>query len=320
MTARMQAGALAPGPTPALGLTPAQRQSERAVFAAFAYDCLLIPPYLWVALQVNSITMVGECLRGVLMISVAIASWFTLRRIHRRQTAGYDFGLGKQEQILSLMVALLLLVSVGFLVWKAVGKVPAPGEGIGLLNGVAVAMVLFNLFANVAPIAPLLRALRENPSVIVRTQLRTKITKTVSSSIVVGSVAVAQLGSDPLVALWADRAGVAVVVLVTLRAAYDLIRTALPDLLDRTLAEPLQHRINRVLAEQFEGYESLEWCRSRQSGSQVEIDIGLGFPADRPFGEVASFAQRFVERIEQEIPNSRATVTPVLPRATPAVD
>ena len=303
---------------PARGLTPAQRQSERAVFAAFVYDCLLIPPYLWVAIQVDSVTMVGECLRGVLMISVAVASWCTLRRIHRRRTAGYDFGLGKQEQMLSLTVGLLLLVSVGFLVWKAVTKVSSPGDGIGLLNAVAVAMVLFNLFANVAPIPPLLRALRENPSVIVRTQLRAKITKTIGSSMVVASVAVAQLGSDPLVALWADRAGVAVVVLVTLRTVYDLVRTALPDLLDRTLEEPLQQRINRVLAEHFEGYDSIEWCRSRQSGSQVKIEIGLGFPADRAFGEVAAFARRVVERIEGEIPNSEATVTPVLPRATPA--
>jgi len=308
---RLRSGLSTAGPAGVL--TPAQRHSERAVFAAFAYDCLLLPPYLWVAIQVDSVTMIGECMRGALMVSVAIASWLTLRRIHRGQTAGYDFGLGKQEQILSLMVALLLLVSAGFVIWKAVNKVPGGADGIGVLNAVAVAMVLFNLFANVAPIPPLMRALRENPSVIVRTQLRAKITKTVGSSIVVASVAVAQFGSNPLVSLWADRAGVAIVVLVTLRAAYDLIRTALPDLLDRTLDEPLQHRINRVLAEHFEGYDSIEWCRSRQSGSQIEIDIGLGFPADRAFGDVAAFARRMVERIEREIPHSEATVTPVLP-------
>lgn len=302
-----------PAPGSAAGLTAAQRQSERAVFSAFAYDCPLIPPYLWVAIQVDSVTMVGECLRGALMVSVAIASWFTLRRIHRRETAGYDFGLGKHEQVLSLAVALLLLVSAGFLVWKAAAKVQEAGDGIGLLNAVAVALVLFNLIANVAPIPPLWRALRENPSVIVRTQLRAKITKTVGSSIVVASIAVAQLGSDPQVALWADRVGAAIVVLVTLFAAGDLMRTALPDLLDRTLAEPLQHRILRVLAESFDGYDSIEWCRSRRSGSQVEIDIGLGFPADRPFGEVAAFARSVVDRIEGEIPNSEATVTPVLP-------
>jgi len=291
-----------------------QQQSERAVFSAFAYDCLLLPPYLWVALQVNSVTMMGECLRGALMVSVAFVSWLTLRRIHRRKTGGYDFGLGKHEQILSMMVAMLLLVGVAFVVWKAIDKTPGALQGIRMLSGVAVAMVLFNVFANVAPIPPLLRALRENPSVIVRTQLRAKITKTIGSSIVVASVTADQLAGDPTLSLWADRAGVAVVVVVTLRAAYDLIRSALPDLLDRTIAEPLQLRINRVLAEEFDGYDSIEWCRSRQSGSRVEIDVGLGFPAHRVFGDVAAFTRRVVERIEEEIPDSEATVTAVLAR------
>jgi len=300
-------GAIAPG-----GVTPAQRQSERAVFSAFAYDCLLLPPYFWVALQVDSITMMGECMRGVLMVSVAIASWLTLRRIHRGHTGGYDFGLGKHEQILSLLVAFLLLAGAAFVVAKAVDKVPGDGHGLGVLSAVAVAMVLFNLCANVAPLAPLLRAQRESPSVIVRTQLRAKIAKTIGSSFVVASVALDQLGDNPQVSLWADRAGVAIVVLATLRAAYELIRSALPDLLDRTLAEPMQQRINRVLAEQFDGYDSIEWCRSRQSGSHIEIDIGLGFAPHLAFGEVAAFTRRVVERIEGEIPNSEATVTAVL--------
>jgi cation diffusion facilitator family transporter len=295
------------------GLTSEQRQSERAVFAAFAYDCLLLPAYLWVGLQVGSLTMLGEILRGVLLITIAVASWLTLRRIHRGQTGGYDFGLGKHEQILSLMVALLLIVAAIFLIWKAIEKTAAADDGIGTLNVIAVVLVFVNLLANIAPIPSLLRALRDNPSVIIRTQLRAKIAKTVGSVIVVASVALDQLGGDPVVSVWADRAGVAIVVLVTLHAAYELIRAALPDLLDRTLAEPLQMHINRVLAEHFEGYDSIEWCRSRQSGSHIEIDIGLGFPPERRFAEVAAFTRQLVNRIEADIPGSVATVTPVLP-------
>lgn len=297
----------------AAGISPEQRQSERAVLAAFAYDLALIVPYAWVAVQVNSLTMIGEVMRGVPLIAVAIVSWLTLRRIHRGRTGGYDFGLGKHEQILALAVALLLVVAVLFLIWKAVAKLPEADQGVALLNAVAVGFVVLNLIGNSAPILPLLRALRQNPSVIVRTQLRAKIAKAIGSAILVASVAVNQLGSDPLVSLWADRVGVAIVVIVTLHAAVELIRAALPDLLDRTLGEPLQIRINRVLAEHFDGYDSIEWCRSRQSGSQIEIDVGLGFPAERPFGEVAAVTRSMVDRIEAEIPGSEATVTAVLP-------
>ena len=152
--------------------TSEQKQRERAVLAAFAYDVCLIVPYAWVAVEVNSITMIGEIMRGVLLISVAIVSWFTVRRIHRERTGGYDFGLGKHEQILSLLVALLLIVTVVFIAVKAVNKLPETGHTIGVVNGIAVLLVVLNLVANALPILPLLRSLRTGPSVIVMTQLR----------------------------------------------------------------------------------------------------------------------------------------------------
>ena len=114
------------------GPTPEQRQSERAVFAAFAYDCLLMPAYFWIAIEVNSITIMGECLRGAPLIALAIVSWFTLRRIHRQRTGGYDFGLGKHEQVLSFLVALLLVVTAGSSPGRPRPSCPAPSTGSAL--------------------------------------------------------------------------------------------------------------------------------------------------------------------------------------------
>ncbi len=67
-------------------VTAEQRQRERAVFLAFFYDCLLIPPYLWIAISVGSLTMLAEVLRGILLVAVAVLSWVTLRKIHRGRT------------------------------------------------------------------------------------------------------------------------------------------------------------------------------------------------------------------------------------------
>ena len=85
------------------------------MLSAFAYDLLLIGPYLWVTIQVGSLTTLGEVLRGALMITVGIISLLTLRKIHRNETGGYDFGMGKVEQILSLSVAVLLTASIIFI-------------------------------------------------------------------------------------------------------------------------------------------------------------------------------------------------------------
>jgi len=293
-------------------LTQQQIQSERAVFLAFAFDLMIAVPYTWIAFGSGSVTMLAEVLRGVLLISVAIASWFTIRRIHRGRTGGFDFGLGKQEQLLSMAVATLLLASVVFVAWKAFTKAPEQQHGIDFYAAGAVVLVFANFLANIAPVLPLWRASRNGSSVIVTTQLRAKIAKSLGSVFVVASVAVSQLSGDALVALWADRVGTVFVIMVTLHAAWDLMHSALPDLLDRTVAEPLQIRINRILAERFDSYDSLEWCRSRQSGSRIEIHLGLGFDGDMPFRDVAAMTRGFVDQIEGDIQNSSATVTAVL--------
>jgi cation diffusion facilitator family transporter len=294
-------------------LTPEKLQRERAVFAAFFYDCCLIGPYLWVSIQVGSLTLLGEVLRGALLISVAIASWITLRRIHRGQTGAYDFGMGKVEQILSLMVALLLCVSMAFIWYKALTQTETAAHPVDTLSFVAVGMAFLNLCANLAPLPLLFKATKTGRSVLVDTQFRAKLAKSMGSVVVTVCVALNQLSDDAALAWWADRAGVAIVSAVTLHAAWELLKSAIPDLLDRTLPEDQQIKINQVLVRHYDSYETLKWCQSRHSGSETEVSVGLGFAAHMAFGEVARVAQAVVDDIEAAIPGSRVTVTPVLP-------
>jgi divalent metal cation (Fe/Co/Zn/Cd) transporter len=294
-------------------VTPEKLQRERAVFAAFIFDCFLIVPYFWVALQVGSLTLLGEVLRGVLLVCVAIASWLTLRRIHRGQTGAYDFGMGKVEQILSLLVAVLLCVSMMFVWYKALTETSLAAHKVDTLNVVAVVLAFLNLCANAAPLLPLHKAMKTGKSVLVAAQFKAKIAKTIGSVVVTACVALNQLSSNADLAWWADRAGVAIVTVVTLHAAYELLSSAIPDLLDRTLPEDQQILINQVLARHYDSFDALKWCQSRQSGSDTEVHVGLGFAPHIPFGEVARISRAVVDDIEAAIPGSRATVTPVLP-------
>ena len=294
-------------------VTPEQLQREKAVFFAFFYDCLIIVPYLWVSLQVGSLTMLAEVLRGFLLITVASLSWLTLRKIHRGKTGAYDFGMGKVEQILSLLVALLLFMSMGFVWYKAIGERESLPHAASFLNFVAVGLSLANLGANAAPLWPLYRATKTGNSILVVTQFRAKFAKTISSVVVTLCVALNQLSGDPVLSWWADVMGIAIVSAVTLHAAYELVRSAIPDLLDRTLPEQHQIKINQVLAKYYNHFDALKWCQSRQSGSNIEVQVGLGFREHLTFGEVARISKSMVDDIEAAIPGSRATVTPVLP-------
>jgi ferrous-iron efflux pump FieF len=293
-------------------MTPQELQSERALLSAFAYDLLLIGPYLWVALQVGSLTILGEVLRGALLITVGIISLVTMRRIHRGQTGGYDFGMGKLEQILSLCVAVLLTSSMIFIWVKLINRSPGGTQHITLMNYLAIGLTFANLCANLAPIPPLYKAMKFGKSVLVTTQFRAKITKSIGSVVVTLCVALNQLSSNGVLAFWAERVGVVFVTLVTLYTAYELIKSSLPDLLDHTLAEDLQVKINQVLARHYNNYDALKWCRSRQSGNNIEVYVGLGFAGDMVFAQVARITKAVVDDIETSIPGSRVIVTPVI--------
>jgi len=292
--------------------TPDQLQRERAVFSAFIYDCLLIPPYFWISLNVGSMTLLAEVLRGVLLVCVAILSWVTLRKIHRGQTGAYDFGMGKVEQVLSLLVALLLCATMVFVWYKSLNRTEAVPHDFSAMSFAAVGLAFVNLCANAAPLLPLYRELKTGKSVLVHTQFRAKLAKTIGSVVVTVCVALNQLASDPAVAMWADRVGVLIVTLVTLHAAVELLKSAVPDILDRTLPEQHQMKINQVLARHYENFDALSWCRSRQSGSDIEVHVGLGFAGGMSFAQVASISQKVMREIEEAIPGSRAIVTPVL--------
>lgn len=294
-------------------VSPEKLQRERALFAAFIYDCIIVVPYFIVAVQAGSLTILGEVLRGVLLISVAIASWVTIRRIHRGQTGAYDFGMGKIEQILSLMVALLLCMSMAFIWYKALLAPAAAPHEVTAWSFIAVGLAFVNLCANAAPLPPLYKAMKTGKSVLVAAQFRAKTAKTIGSVVVVICVALNQLSSDASLSWWADRVGVAIVTLVTLHAAYELLKSAIPDLLDRTLPEDQQIKINQVLAKHYDSFDALKWCQSRQSGSDTEVHVGLGFAPHISFGEVARISKAVVDDIEAALPGSRVTVTPVLP-------
>lgn len=295
-------------------MTPQKLQIERALLSSFFYDLLLIGPYLWVALQVGSLTMLGELIRGALLITVAIISFVTMRRIHREQTGGYDFGMGKLEQILSICVAVLLAFSMVFIWTKLINRSLGDTQQaqVTFISYLAIGLTFANLCANAAPIPPLYKAMKLGKSVLVATQFRAKITKSIGSVVVTLCVALNQLSSDVVLAFWAESVGVVIVTLVTLHTAYELIKSSLPDLLDQTLAEDLQVKINQVLARHYNNYEALKWCRSRQSGSNIEVYVGLGFAGDMAFAQVAKITEAVADDIETSIPRSRVIVTPVM--------
>jgi ferrous-iron efflux pump FieF len=170
--------------------------------------------------------------------------------------------------------------------------------------------VVLNLAVNAIPVFPLWRSVRAQPSVIVLSQFRARLAKALGSVVVVACVSIHSLASEPMIGRIADTVGAFLVVGFMIVVAVGLLREALPDLLDRAIAEPMQLQVNRTLAAFFHEYEELISVRTRRSGNVAHVEITLGFAHEKTVGEVSGIIARMGDYLRVAIPNSDIVIVP----------
>jgi len=264
--------------TPARDITGEQRARERAIAFALTLDAVTLTLYTIALVSSGSLTMLAEVTRGALMDLIEFFALIVMKRIHRGRTAAFEFGSGKLEQLVNLTIAGSML---GGALWIGIGAVRelATGEGTGTPAGFALAAIAaaVNLYQNVLAWDSMRRVARGSDSLIMSGQLQSRVVKVVSSGCVMVGLTVAALATDPVVSIWADSLGALLVCGFIAHAAAGMIRTGVPDLVDRAVNEEYQAAINRMLVKHFEDYDRLGAVRTRRSGNVVHAEITLGF-------------------------------------------
>jgi cation diffusion facilitator family transporter len=298
-------------------MTDKERRRERAMALGVGTDVLTATPMLTIALWSHSLTLLADALRGGLLTLLELFAYIMLRRIHRRRLPSYEYGAGKIESFLNLVIGAALVLSS---IWVfALGVLnllhPPPAQPLGLAGATAIAAV--NAGQNTWMFRTFLRAGRDHGSVLIDGQVRTRLLKLVSSIVATFAILISAIFSGHLLGVLADLAGSAVVTQVMIWTAYQLIGRSLPDLLDRTLDEPQHAAINSALIHHFNGFDLIHHVRTRRSGIRMFVEIGLGFHAERRMGEVDSVSQSVRREVETLIPGASVTVVATAWRPDP---
>jgi divalent metal cation (Fe/Co/Zn/Cd) transporter len=172
----------------------------------------------------------------------------------------------------------------------------------------AILFVFINLVVNTVPAISLWRATRAQSSVIALSQFRARLAKAVGSIVVVTCVAIHSLASDSMTGRIADTVGALLVVGFMVVIGVGLLREAIPDLLDRAIAEPMQVQVNRTLAAFFHDYDELISVRTRRSGNIAHVEITLGFGQNKTMGEVSQIIARMQDHLRNANPDSDVVI------------
>ncbi len=153
-----------------------------------------------------------------------------------------------------------------------------------------------------------IRVNQEGSSVIIQSQIQSRLTETVASGIVLIVLILAIGAPDPRLARIVDILGSIFVLCFILMIAVGLVKEGLPEILDRSVPDPDHYQILRVLAAHFDQYDGFGGYRTRRSGKYLFIMITLGFFPGTTLAEVQARLEPICQDMESEIPGSKVTI------------
>jgi len=295
--------------------TSSYQTKQRSIFLGLAFGIFGLFPAIITVITAGSLTVFSDLLRNVALVFAMFFSWITIRRVARGMTPLYNYGYGKMENLSSLDVAAVLLVSMTIIIYQAIERFqnPVPLRTVGVWTGIIFAALA--AFANGWLWWQSHRAGSKEPSPVMQSVTRLNQVKTVSTLCVLLSLSLSFVFRDYSWAVYIDPAGSIVMLGFLVFTTYAVVSSSVFDLLDRTLEDSLQLLILRELALRFDSYSALHGIRSRRAGGNVYIEVFLEFEYDQKVGEVQDVIDGMKREMEKKIPGSQVIIVPTSGKA-----
>ncbi len=292
--------------TPPLDKQSLDRLKEKTARLSVISNTGLVLMKFAVGFTIGSVSIISEAIHSSMDLIAAIIAFFSVRKSAEPPDAAHSFGHGKFEDISGLVEALLIFVAAILIIKEAVTKLMGePAEHFTpdlLFLGIAVMGIsaLVNWYVS----NRLMKVAKESESIALESDawhLRTDVYTSVG--VMSGLVLIRLTGIaifDPLFAL-----GVAVVIM---KAAYDLTKRSFADLIDHSLPDKDNRRIEEILCEHASIYAGFHDLRTRRSGPEVFIEFHLVMPGELTVIESHDLADHLESDLKLEYPRSNMTI------------
>jgi cation diffusion facilitator family transporter len=258
-----------------------------------------------VGFAIGSVSIISEAIHSSMDLIAAVIAFFSVRKSSEPPDAAHSFGHGKFEDISGLVEALLIFVAALLIIYEAVTKLlgHATGELQPELLIYGMVVMAISVVANWYVSHRLFVVAKESESIALESDawhLRTDVYT--SLAVFAGLILIRLTGNplfDPLVAL-----GVAVVIM---KAAYDLTKRSLSDLIDHSIPEGDEKRIKEIICEHSSIYAGFHDLKTRRSGPEIFIEFHLVVPGEISVAQSHDLTDHLEADLKTEYP--RATIT-----------
>jgi len=279
-------------------------KQSTARLSIISNTCLVLMKFV-VGFAIGSVSIISEAIHSSMDLIAAVIAFFSVRKSAEPPDADHSFGHGKFEDISGLIEALLIFVAAILIIYEAAAKLlghtTVELQPEMLIFGIAVMGI--SALANWYVSHRLFIVAKESESIALESDawhLRTDIYT--SLGVFAGLILIKLTGNpifDPLFAL-----GVAVVIM---KAAYDLTKRSLADLIDHSIPETDEKRIKEIICEHASIYAGFHDLKTRRSGPEIFIEFHLVVPGDISVTESHDLTDHLESDLNTEYP--RATIT-----------
>lgn len=288
-------------------MNPQQRKVAVAWLSVLSNSTLVVLK-LAVGLAIGSVSVISEAIHSGVDLVAAVIALFAVRVSGRPADEDHPFGHGKVENISGAVEALLIFVAAGWIIYEAVGKLSSRAQVEHL--GLGVAVMFVSAVANWFVSQRLFKVGRETDSIALQADgwhLRTDVWTSAGVMAGLGVIALGRLLVPSLSLWWLDPAVAIAVALLITKAAWDLTRQSLRDVLDSSLpADELALIEETIRAEpSARGFHHL---RTRKAGAQRFVEFHLLVDGARTVEDSHRSTDELTAAIRARLPTARVTI------------
>jgi cation diffusion facilitator family transporter len=285
----------------------AERRKSRVAWLSVVSNTTLVLGKLVVGLLIGSVSVVSEAIHSAVDLVAAAIALAAVKAAAKPADEEHPFGHGKIENISGTIEALLIFVAGSWIIYEAVHRLLArqPVEGVGL----GVLIMLVSAVANYFVSQRLFQVGRETDSIALQADgwhLRTDVWT--SGGVMAGLLLMAA-GHALLPGVdlgWIDPVAAIAVALLIYKAAWDLTRESLRDVVDASLPPAELEWIHGELRGHPE-VKGIHHLRTRKAGSRRFVEFHLVVEARLPTVDAHRLADHLLERIRSRYPNAAVT-------------
>jgi cation diffusion facilitator family transporter len=292
--------------TPQLDKAALDHLKEKTACLSVISNSGLVLMKFIVGFALGSVSIISEAIHSSMDLIAAVIAFFSVRKSAEPPDAHHEFGHGKFEDISGLIEALLIFVAAILIIREALLKLTGePSEQLKpelLIFGIAVMGIsaLVNWFVS----QRLMKVAKQSESIALESDawhLRTDVYT--SLGVFSGLILIRLTGItifDPLFAL-----GVAIVIM---KAAYDLTRRSLSDLIDHSIPAGDEKRIKEIICDHASSYAGFHGLKTRRSGPEIFIEFHLVVPGTVTVIQSHDLSDHLESDLNVEFPRAHITI------------